>query len=302
MAVVSKIQSLQDSLIHTNIMVFGDSGIGKTVWCGSGQKVLFIAPEDSGTLSAKRHGSTADKWPVKSWNDLLEAYEYCYEQIELGDFPYEVIAVDSLTEMQYMAMQHVLKQVVEENPNRDPDVPAIQDWQRYYIIFEKMVRAFNDLDVNVVYTALARKVEDAEGEDFYVPDIQGKEYMLSLKIASLMTSYGHMRLELLPEKDNEGNETGRKVRTRRIYWEDTGTSRGKDRTRTLAPYTDNLSLKAVYAKIDGYTPPVKKAAAKKAPAKAAPKAPPAKVDESDVVATDIAGNSTGETETTVAAG
>ena len=269
MAVVSKIVSLQDSLIHTNIMVYGDSGIGKTVWAGSGNKVLFIAPEDSGTLSAKRHGSTADKWPVKSWNDLLEAYEYVYEQIENGEFPYETVVIDSLTEMQYMAMQHVLAQVVAENPNRDPDVPAIQDWQRYYIIFEKMVRAFNDLDVNVIYTALARKVEDADGEDFYVPDIQGKEYLLSPKIASLMTSYGHMKMELLPHKDSEGNETGKKVRTRRIYWEDTGTSRGKDRTRALTPYTDNLSLKGVQAKIDSYTPPPKKAAAKKAPAKKA---------------------------------
>lgn len=299
MAVVSKIVSLQDSLIHTNIMVYGDSGIGKTVWAGSGNKVLFIAPEDSGTLSAKRHGSTADKWPVKSWNDLLEAYEYVYEQIENGDFPYETVVIDSLTEMQYMAMQHVLAQVVAENPNRDPDVPAIQDWQRYYIIFEKMVRAFNDLEVNIIYTALARKVEDADGEDFYVPDIQGKEYLLSLKIASLMTSYGHMKIELLPEI-KDGNETGRKIRTRRIYWEDTGTSRGKDRTRALTPYTDNLSLKGIQAKIDAYTPPPKKVPAKKAPVKAAPAKKAEPEDDSAPVETDIAENSTGETESTVA--
>lgn len=282
MAIASKIVKLQDTLVHTNVMVYGDSGIGKTVWAGAGRKVLFIAPEDSGTISAKRHGSTADKWPVKSWNDLLEAYNYCYEQIENDEFPYEAIVIDSLTEMQYMAMQHILKQVVEENANRDPDVPAIQDWQRYYIIFEKMIRAFNDLAVNVVYTALARKVEDAEGEDFYVPDIQGKEYLLSLKVASLMTSFGHMRMELKPQVI-DGEETGKKVRVRRIYWEDTGTSRGKDRTRTLAPFTDNKNLAKIYELINGYVPappPAKKAAAKapakKAPAKAvAPKANPA---------------------------
>ena len=268
--VASKIVPLQDSIIYTNIMVYGDSGIGKTVWCGSGKRVLFIAPEDSGTLSAKRQGSTADKWPVKSWNDLLEAYEYCYDQIEADDFPYDVIAIDSLTEMQYMAMKHVLAQGVAEKPNKDPDVPEIQDWQRYYIIFEKMIRAFNDLNVNIVYTALSRKVENADGEDFYVPDIQGKEYLLSLKVASLMTSYGHMRIELRPQIIN-GEETGKKVRVRRIYWEDTGTSRGKDRTKTLAPYTDKLTLAQIYEKIDGYVPAEPKKAVKKAPAKAAAK-------------------------------
>lgn len=271
--VVSKIRSLQEDLIFVNVMVYADSGTGKTVFGGSDDRVLFIAPEDSGTISAKRHGSKADKWPVKKWDDLLEAYEYLYEQIEEnGSLPYDWIVIDSLTEMQYMAMQHILKQVVAENPNRDPDVPAIQDWQRYYIIFEKMIRAFNDLQVNVLYTALARKVEDADGEDFYVPDIQGKEYLLSLKVASLMTSYGHMKVELAAHKDAEGNETGKKVRRRRIYWEDTGTSRGKDRTRALTPYTEGLTLKQVREKIEGYTPPAKKAV-KKAPAKAvAPKA------------------------------
>lgn len=273
MAVKSKIVSLQDSPDFVNIMVYGDSGIGKTVFAGSDDKVLFIAPEDAGTLSAKRFGSTADRWPVQSWNDLLEAYEYCYEQIENGEFPYQWLAIDSLTEMQSMAMTHVLKMGVAEKPNKDPDVPEIQDWQRYYIIFEKMIRAFNDLGVNVLYTALARKVENAEGEDFYVPDIQGKEYLLSLKVASLMTSYGHMRIVLLTEKDDDGNPTGKKIKTRRINWEDTGTSRGKDRTRALAPRTDNLKLKGIRERIESYAPAPKKAPAKKAPAK---KAAPAK--------------------------
>jgi len=269
--VQSKIESLQDSVIFVNMLVYADSGTGKTVFAGSDDRVLFVAPEDSGTLSAKRHGSKADKWPVKSWNDLLEAYEYLYDEIEKnGKLPYDWVVIDSLTEMQYMAMQHILKQVVEENASRDPDVPAIQDWQRYYIIFEKMIRAFNDLGVNMLYTALARKVEDAEGEDFYTPDIQGKDYLLSQKVASLMTSYGHMKIDLKPQMV-DGEETGKKLRVRRIYWEDTGASRGKDRTRTLTPYTDNLTLKAIRSKIEGYETPVPaKRPVKKAPAKAAP--------------------------------
>lgn len=277
MAVASKIQTLQDTTLYSNIMVYADSGIGKTVFAGSDDRVLFIAPEDKsgGLLSAKRFGSKAHRWPVESWNDLLEAYEYVYEQIEAGDFPYDWLAIDSLTEMQAMAMTHVLKMACDDKPTHDPDVPEIQDWQRYYIIFEKMIRAFNDLNINVIYTALERKVENAEGEDFYVPDIQGKDYLLSLKVASLMTSFGRMKVILLAEKDGEGKETGKKIRTRRIYWQDTVTSRGKDRTRTLEPYTDNHSLKKIRERIDGWVPPApKKAVAKKAPAKAAKKAEP----------------------------
>ena len=283
MAVASKIQKLSETTLYSNIMVYGDSGIGKTVFAGSDDKVLFIAPEDKsgGLLSAQRFGSKADRWPVESWNDLLEAYEYVYEQIESGDFPYQWLAIDSLTEMQKMAMDHTIAMAVADKPTHDPDIPEIQDWQKYYIIFEKMIRAFNDLDINVLYTALEKKVENAEGEDFYVPDIQGKDYLLAMKVASLMTSFGHMRIVLVPHKDGDGNETGKKIRTRRISWQDTGASRGKDRTRTLTPHTDNLTLKQIREKIEGWVAPEpKKAVAKKAPAKAAPaKAAPAKKTE-----------------------
>lgn len=251
MSIESKIKPLQDKLTYVNMLVYADSGAGKTVFGGSDDKVLFIAPEDSGLISAKRHGSSADAWQVRSWDDLLEAYEYLYDQIqENGHLDYKWLVIDSLTEMQAMAMTHVLKQAADDKPGKSLEVPEIQDWQRYYIIFEKMIRAFNDLDVNVLYTALSRKVEDAEGEDFYLPDIQGKDYLLALKIVSFMTSYGHMRVEVSKTKDAEGKV--RRVRHRRIYWEDTGSSRGKDRTRALAPHTDNLTLRDIREKIEKF--------------------------------------------------
>ena len=62
----SNIVALQDEDEFINNTVYADPGVGKTVFAGSDDDVLFIAPEDNGTISAKRLGSTAKKWQIRS--------------------------------------------------------------------------------------------------------------------------------------------------------------------------------------------------------------------------------------------
>ena len=291
----SKIVSLADDAPSINLCVYGDSGAGKTVLAGSDRKVLFLAPEDSGTLSALRMGSKADKWPIRKWEDLIDVYEYCYDiEAKGGKLPYDWLAVDSITEMQYMARQYILQRTAQEKTNKgqDTEVPQIQDWQREYIILEKMVRAFNDLKVNVIFTALARKETDADGEEFLVPDIQGKGYGLAMKIVALMTSYGYLKVEVveqeIPDPTTENPDQKKTVlkRQRTIYWSDTGSIKGKDRTQTLAPTTTGLSLQKIRQRIQGYQIPtaatqVAKTATKKA---LPPKAATARLDQEGATA------------------
>lgn len=249
-----QIIKLSDDVPFWNNLIYADSGAGKTVLAGSDRRVLFIAPEDSGTLSALRMGSNASKIKVKDWPDLIAAYEYLYDHPEiLAEF--DVLAIDSVTEMQAMCMRYLLKMSRADKLQRDqdPDQPQLQEYGKLHILFEKMVRAFNDLPVNVLYTALARKVEDADHNEFLVPEIQGKDYGIAMKIVALMTSYGYLRVEIVdvPDPTDENPNRTRQVKQRTIYWEDTGTIRGKDRTNALAPYTTNATLQQIRRAIKG---------------------------------------------------
>ncbi|ACI12492.1 Sak4-like ssDNA annealing protein [Mycobacterium phage Konstantine] len=291
MGLKDKVKKLADADEYLNMLVYADSGTGKTVLAGSDDSVLFAAPEDDGLLSAKRMGSRAEKYDINGWEDLMELHKDLMELVEEGEpIPYKWLAIDSITEMQAMCMRYILAKGKAENPDKDPDVPQIQDWQRYYILFEKMVRAFNDLPVNVIWTALARKVEDADGNEFMVPEIQGKDYGIAMKTVSYMTVYGYMMREVV-EKEKVDPETGEtkkvKVRSRVIYFEDNGVYRGKDRTLALGAkfvLPPKNGLKAIREAIENYgqdkpakaAAPAKKAPAKKAAKKAAP-AEPAKV-------------------------
>lgn len=249
------IKKLSEEVKFWNVLIYADSGTGKTVFAGSDLKVLFIAPEDDGLMSAQRMGSTADKITVTKWEDIKQAYDYFSEnEDQLKD--YNVLAIDSITEMQYLAKDYVLRQSADEKirKGQDPEKMQLQDYGALHELVENMVRGFNDLPVNVLWTATAKKVEDADGNEFLVPELQGKkEYGIAMKMVALMTSYGYMRVEVKEVLDPTEDDPTRikNVRRRVIYFEDTGTIRGKDRTCALAPFTVNMTLQQMRLAIAG---------------------------------------------------
>lgn len=231
---------LQDEDEYANLLVYGDSGIGKTVFGGSDDEVLFVAPEDNGTLSAKRFGSTAKKWKIHGWKDIVSAYEWLYS---LDPIPFNWVVLDSLTEMQDMCMRQVLDEAYQLNPGRDPDTPQIQDWTPYYNRFQRLVKAFNSLPVNVLYTALQQDEENEDGDKVVLPMMQGKGTQYAKKVASWMTSFGHMRVGRKKGEVVDGEQQWEEYRV--IQWRASKTVMAKDRTRCLEPRTVNMSLKQV---------------------------------------------------------
>lgn len=250
-----EIKPLADDVPFSNILGYGDSGAGKTVLAGSDLRVLFLAPEDSGTLSALRMGSKADKITVKNWEDLIEAFNYLYDHPEILA-KYDWLCIDSVTEMQYMAKDYVLREGKARKiaKNQDPEKMQLEDYGSMHTLLENLVRNLNDLPVNCFYTATAKKVEDAEKNEFLVPDIQGKkEYGIAMKIAALMTSYGYLRTEIhaIPAPTEENPEAVKNVKRRVMYFEDTGVIRGKDRTIALAPFVINPTLQNIRRAMKG---------------------------------------------------
>ena len=158
--------------------------------------------------------------------------------------------------MQYLAKDYVLRMTEDEKRRKGQDTTKmqIQDYGIMHELVENMVRGFNDLPVNVLWTATAKKVADADDNEFLVPDLQGKkEYGVALKMAALMTSYGYMRVEIheVDAPTEEDPKAKKAIKRRVIYWEDSGTVRGKDRTNALKPFTVNMTLQQMRLAIAG---------------------------------------------------
>lgn len=213
-----------------NWLLYGDSGIGKTVAAAQLPNVLIVAA-DPGTVSAARFNGEANGirkvWPVRSFADFEEVYNYLYED----DHPFDWVVVDSLTRARELAMWHTSSKRADDaakkqKENTDPYAPELRD---YLVTQEKikyLVTDWNALPVNVFWIATAMLVENQNGDEILMPLIPGKNYEVSQYICSDMHVVAHYAFVKAKTKDGEV-ETAR-----RIIFQPSGTAFAKNRYDT----------------------------------------------------------------------
>lgn len=218
-----------------NLMVYGNSGVGKTVFGGSFPNSLVLAV-DPGTISAARAGSKADVWEIPTWEEFEEAQKW----IRAGGYSrYDWIVTDGLTMLRERCMRFVLDREHQRNAARDLFVPAQPDHQGVQNMIKFAVEKFCDLPVNMLFTALPMHVESRSGDEVIVPLVHGQKGDLSHYLTGLMDAFGYM----------EATENSKGKPVRRIHWGPYNEYTGKDRFGVLAPYTDGLTLPQIHNRI-----------------------------------------------------
>ena len=174
---------------HHRIMVYGEPGIGKTVFAGSSPKALFLTSDDSEVMSAAALGSDAEIWPCPTYDQIDEAWEYLRHE---GHEVYDWVWVDNLTLLQDQAMDRIMEELVASKPHRNRWVPDQHEYLVNQNRLSTMVRSFKQLPMHVGFTCHVMKSEDADGKILYLPMLQGGQGALSQKICGLMNVVGHM--------------------------------------------------------------------------------------------------------------
>lgn len=257
----SEIVSLEDVPDYVNLLVYGDSGSGKSVLAASDDKVLIVNTEPKGTLSAKMMGYKASVWNIKTIADMDKVYDWAAKLVQKGEpIPFNWFVIDSLTEYQNMEMAELLEVGHSRNPHKDEFVPEWKDYLQSQKRILRRVKEFNSLPVNILYTCLAVTHTDPDGEEFVAPALHGKGYGIAMQVAAHMTSYGYLQVKssTVPVVENgqpvNNPKTGKpkvQLETHRyIYWQDIKSMRGKDRTLALAPYTRDLTLRDIRLRVE----------------------------------------------------
>jgi len=237
-----------------NIMVYADSGVGKTVLAGGCDLILGV---EKGLISAKRMGSKAKLWPIREWQDLRNAYAYLKASTDEGSCPYKWVAMDSGTEMQQMALRWILEEAKKIKKERDLDIPEIQDHQKWQNMFKRFIKMFNDLDVNMLYTALPLHTENEEGDPIVLPEFQGKGFQIAQWVCAQMSAVGYMKVIKVRVKGTSGDpdDKGTIRETRVISWVNDGTIFAKDRYNVLGKQFLDPTLRKIHQKIMAPPPP-----------------------------------------------
>lgn len=224
------IEKVSQKAPFVNMLIYGESGAGKTRLAGSAdevpemRRVLFIDVE-GGTLTLRDSYPNVDTVRVKSWTDMQLVYDELYK----GQHDFTTIVVDSLTEIQKMSMDGVMRKLVEENEERDADVPGIREWNINLEQTRKFVRAFRDLPVNTIFTALMTSEKNPRtGAIKRKPSLSGK---LKDEVAGFLDIVAYLYIKEIDQ-----------VNKRVLLCGQTEDTVAKDRSNALPLFVENPTM------------------------------------------------------------
>ena len=236
---------------HFNMLIYGEFGTGKTHFIGTAQDhpltapVLLLDIEAGSTTLRKR--TDVEVVRVTSMTKLIELYDELEKDAQSGKPTYNTIGIDSLTELQKLDMNDIMRAVVKRDSDRDPDVPSMREWGKSNNHIRQIVRKFRDLPYNVIFTALlARDQDDSSGAVRYGPDLPGK---LKGQVPGFLDLVGY--LHTVTENDEI---------ERRLLVQSTQKYAAKDRLGVGGPVIQNPDVSLLFNAIisNGNTPSVKK--------------------------------------------
>lgn len=172
-----EVSTAQDAAEFINIILYGDSGVGKTRLAATAADVPEMSPVlfldiEGGVKSIRHLYPDMAVIRITSFDKLQKAYDALFE----GKHPFKTVVVDSITETQKFGMYGIMEKAVAKEPNRDPDLPGIGEWGKNTEQMRKFIRAFRDIpNVNTIFTAL--RMDDRNprtGVTTTLPSLSGK--------------------------------------------------------------------------------------------------------------------------------
>lgn len=239
--------ALDGSAESINMLVYGDSNVGKTVLAGTAPgKTLWLCGEP-GYKSAARHGATGYVRRIADTATALAAVDWLRDRERYKKLDWLIL--DGLTTMQDRFRLGYAAEAFDANPTKRahrnlPDRPDYFNTQNF---LKSWLPQLVDLPVNLLITAHAYRTDMTEnGELLVFPGIQGKVTETANAISGLMDVVGYFEKRQLRNKANE-------IQLRRRLWFDSppARARGEDELRYITG--DKFACLGAY--MDGPTIP-----------------------------------------------
>jgi len=157
------------------ILVYGDSGSGKTYFAGTFPDPLFLDLEDGmrTLLPLKRNIKRYPKNPSQQITTLdeVKAFYQLVRKLKPEDAPFKTIVIDSLNELQILVLENSIK--TTQTQRIYDDQPTQGDYGKLARDMQTLVRLFIKLPYNIIFVAGAKEREFPE--DKLLPLFLGKK-------------------------------------------------------------------------------------------------------------------------------
>ena len=221
------------------MLVCGDRGVGKTVFSCSVDRTIFIDVE-GGSLSIQKR--IKDKKVARKRFDTFDEIEEFVRGLREKGSKADTLVIDSITELQKKLMDSMVAQHPEvKRPYGDG--LTVGDWGYNTERMRRFIRMARDLDMNVIFTALAMdEKNEMTGAVKTLPKMSSK---LSADVCGYVDIVGYLYV------DNATDEDGESVPVRRMLVQPVGMYYAKDRSGALGNVIDNPTFPGIYNTIFG---------------------------------------------------
>lgn len=151
------IEALADRDPFANVLVYGESGVGKTVFASTAPRPILWLESEGGT------NSIADPSGIDIARvTALETYREAVRYLRANPDTYQTVVLDSFSETQAQILKEIMQAAVKEDHTgeRDEFSPLFQEYQRLTGVTREIARAFRDIPMHTVITALERSDKD----------------------------------------------------------------------------------------------------------------------------------------------
>lgn len=247
-----------------NLLVYGDFGVGKTTLAASAVDVpsmrdVLLANVESGDMSIEDYDF--DAVDIHSYKQFARLHEFLRIHCKARDANdvealrklearfkgmspeeieqparYRTVIIDSLTEVQKLAMYQLLGITVGEHPlDVEPESPQFKEWGASAEMIRLLVRSFRDLPMHVIFVCSQIVDTDDKKKRFLTPALPGK---LANEVQGFLDAVGYY--VAAPSESGE-------IR-RRLYLQPGKTFQAKNRFRRFtANYIDEPTMQKIYS-------------------------------------------------------
>jgi hypothetical protein len=189
------------------MLVYSPAGHGKTVLLGSAagddrlcpmllidfeggidsilSKVREIQLDEIGKIDPQI--DKIDVVRVYHWTEFDRAYDLLSKSKT-----YKTVAIDSLSELNYLNLTEITAQAIKADSRHDPDNPQREDYGRSSTQMRRLIRQFRDLPLHCILTCGAKEEEDAKSRKSQVrPNLTGK---LTNEVPGLVSTLGYLAI------------------------------------------------------------------------------------------------------------
>lgn len=199
----TKVGDMPAESILLKLLLYGDSGAGKTHCASTAPNPCYLLTEPNGLPTIRAANPDAVVVQADEANGGLDTVREFLKAARSGELRSatncDTIVVDSLNELQRMLRDEILR---SKRGTPADGIFAIQDWGVLTDRMRGLVRAFRDLPFHVVGITHANATDnEATGERYVQPMFQGKS--LPNEIAGYFSAVGLMYRERVADAEGQ---------------------------------------------------------------------------------------------------